>query len=221
MTHTKLHARDDTSALRARMERQLRIRGITDARVLAAMRAVPRELFVPEGSKARAYDDTALPIAAGQTISQPYVVAKMLEIAGIREADRVLEVGAGSGYGAAVMAQLARDITAIERHPSLVALARSNLARAGIRNATILAGDGTQGLLARAPFDVIVVSAGGAVPEALTEQLAIGGRLVMPRGDSEGQRLVCLTRAASGSLIEDDYGAVSFVPLVAAPARAP
>lgn len=196
------------------VEQQLRARGIKDARLLAAMEAVPRDLFVPPDLRARAYDDTALPIAEDQTISQPYVVAMMLEIARLSMSDRVLEVGAGSGYVAAVMAHLVRHVTSVERHPRLVALARSNLARAGIPNVAIVAGDGTRGLPHRAPFDVIVVSAGGALPEALTQQLAVGGRLVMPRGNASGQRLVRLTRGETGTLLAEDFGAVSFVPLV-------
>lgn len=203
------------AAARTRMLRELRARGINDPRVLDAMARVPRALFVPPAVRHRAYDDTALPIADGQTISQPYVVATMLALARIGPRDRVLEVGAGSGYGAAVMAQLAQHVTAIERHRRLVAQARANLARAGIQGVTVVAGDGTRGLARRAPFDVIIVSAGGDLPEALTQQLAIGGRLVMPRCYADGQRLVRITRAQDGTLGEEKFGAVSFVPLVA------
>lgn len=219
-------ARIRTSATEGRtrparmLERQLRARGITDARVLAAMDAVPRELFVPLGQRARAYDDTALRIAAGQTISQPFIVALMLQLARLSAGDRVLEIGAGSGYGAAVMAQLARHVTTIERHRRLVALARANLTRAGSRNVIVVAGDGTRGLPRRAPFDAIVVSAGGPLPTALLQQLAIGGRLVMPRGDSERQTLVRITRRGADDYAEDTFGRVTFVPLVPDAARA-
>lgn len=199
------------------VERQLRRRGIRDGRVLAAMGAVPRELFVPQGVRGRAYDDTALPIAAGQTISQPYVVAMMLQLARITAADRVFEVGAGSGYGAAVMAHMARQVTAIERHRLLVAAARSNLDKAGIRHVAVIEGDGTRGLPRLAPFDAIVVSAAGPLPAALPAQLAIGGRLVMPRGTTAPQTLVRLTRRSATAFDEETFGPVAFVPLIAGP----
>lgn len=205
----------DMAQARARMvERQLVRRGIRDARVLDAMRAVPRELFVPTASRARAYADRALAIAAGQTISQPYIVALMLELARISAGDRVLEVGAGSGYGAAVLARLARDVTAIERQPRLVAAARANLAAAGVRNVEVVQGDGTQGLARHAPFDVIIVTAGGAVPMALEMQLAIGGRMVIPVGGSQQQSLKRITRRSATDFDEEDFGRVAFVPLV-------
>lgn len=209
----------DMARARARMvERQLEARGIRDTRVLAAMRAVRRELFVPPDRKRQAYDDTALDIGEGQTISQPYIVALMLELARVSEGDRVLEVGAGSGYGAAVLARLARDVTAIERHSALVAAARRDLAAAGADTVEVVHGDGTQGLARHAPFDVIIVSAGGALPVALETQLSIGGRLVMPVGGSRHQSLKRITRRSARDFDEEDFGPVAFVPLVPEPA---
>ncbi len=203
---------------RARMvERQVAARGVSDPRVLDAMRVVPREAFVPPGQAARAHADGPLPIGEGQTISQPYIVALMAEAARIGPGDRVLEVGAGSGYAAAVLSRLAARVFAVERLSALAEAAAERLARLGCANVAVRAGDGTLGWPEAAPFDAIVVSAGGPeVPEALMAQLAPGGRLVMPVGRDEGiQRLLRLTRSRDG-WVEDDLGAVRFVPLIGA-----
>src|SRR5215470_10162220 len=157
------------------VERHLKARGIDDPLLLAAIGTVPRETFVAEHLQEFAYEDSALPIEAGQTISQPYIVARMLELAEIKPGDKVLEVGAGSGYAAAVMSRMANKVFAIERHADLAKLARARLKRLGYANADIIIADGTKGLQEEAPFQAIVVSAGGPqVPEALKRQLAIG-----------------------------------------------
>ena len=171
------------------VERHLKARGIADPLLLAAMGTVPRETFVPEHLQEFAYEDSALPIEAGQTISQPYIVARMLELAEIKPGDKVLEVGAGSGYAAAVMSRMANKVFAIERHEELAKLARARLKRLGYANAEIIIADGTKGLPEEAPFQAIIVSAGGPqVPEALKQQLAIGGRLIIPIGRSAFRR---------------------------------
>jgi protein-L-isoaspartate(D-aspartate) O-methyltransferase len=191
-------------------------RGIRDERVLQAMREVPREAFVEPDCRARAYEDTPLPIGEGQTISQPFVVALMLEAAGIHPNDRLLEVGAGSGYAAAVASRLAARVHALERHARLGEGARERLAQLGYDNVTVVVADGTKGWPAAAPFDVIIVSAGAPdVPQALETQLAPGGRLVMPVGRSgRAQVLVRIRRAADGHLEREELAPVSFVPLV-------
>lgn len=204
------------AALREAMVRdQLEARGISDPRVLAAMGQVPRETFVPERLKAHAYDDRALPIEAEQTISQPYIVALMAEAAGIGPGDKVLEVGAGSGYAAAVLSRLARQVFAIERHDELARLASARMSALGYANVRVIAGDGTRGLPDEAPFDAILIPAAGTEPpRALIDQLAENGRLVMPVGGSLYQTLVRLTCTPQG-LARDDLGGVAFVPLVA------
>ncbi len=210
---------DSFPARRQRMvERQVRARGIRDARVLRAMQAIPREEFVGAGMREFAYEDSPLPIEAGQTISQPYIVALMLEAAGIGPGDRVLEIGAGSGYAAAVMSRLAAEVFAIERHAELAALARARLQRLGIGNVLVRTGDGSGGWPEEAPFDAILAAAGApAVPDALRRQLAVGGRLVMPVGASQRrQRLLKLTRTGEDAWREEDLGDVLFVPLVGA-----
>jgi protein-L-isoaspartate(D-aspartate) O-methyltransferase len=203
---------------RAMVDLQVAARGIRDPALLAAMRRVPRHEFVDAALAREAYDDTPLPIEAGQTISQPYIVALMLEAARLGPDDRVLEVGAGSGYASAVASRLAAHIDAIERHPRLVELARERLARLGYANVDVHEGDGSVGWRAGAPYDAILVAAGGPrIPEALREQLAPGGRLVMPVGGEHGaQRLIRLERAADGRFRESDLGGVMFVPLVGA-----
>lgn len=203
---------------RARMvERQLMARGIRAPGVLQAMREVPREAFVPEMFAERAYDDHPLPIEAGQTISQPFMVAVMVEAAGISNEDRVLEIGAGSGYAAAVMSRIAARVYAIERHPELARLAADRMTRLGYDNVEIRAGDGTHGWAEAAPFDVIIASAGAPhVPEPLKDQLDIGGRLVIPVGVRGAQRLVRLVRESATLLHEHDLGDVVFVPLIGA-----
>jgi protein-L-isoaspartate(D-aspartate) O-methyltransferase len=196
---------------------QLRARGITDARVLAAMRRVPRHAFVPVTLQDLAYEDTALPIDCGQTISQPFIVGAMLEAAHIGPEDRVLEIGAGSGYAAAVLGELAGHVDTIERHAGLAASARRVLAALGYgERITVHEGDGSLGLPAHAPFDAIIAAAGGpSVPQVLCDQLRDGGRLVMPVGDSPvRQQLVLVTRGAQGAFERRTLGAVTFVPMV-------
>ena len=202
------------------VERQLRARGIADLRVLAAMGEVPRERFVPEELREFAYDDGPLPIGEGQTISQPFIVALMIEAAGISPGDCVLEVGAGSGFAAAVMSRIAGEVFAIERHASLAHEAQQRLHDLGYRNVTVIAGDGSLGLPERAPFDAILVAAGGdSVPEPLKQQLAMGGRLVVPVGGETTQSLLCVTRTGQNAWSEDNLGVVRFVPLIGAHGR--
>ncbi len=187
---------------------QIEARGVTDPRVLSAMRRVPRERFVSEGLRDLAYDDSPLTIEAGQTISQPYIVALMAEAAMIEPSDRVLEVGTGSGYAAAVLAELAREVYSIERHESLASTAAARLADLGYSRIVVRHGDGTLGWPEHAPFDAILVAAGGPdVPEALVEQLTIGGRLVIPIGESlRTQSLVRVTRTGPQQYHRDDLG---------------
>jgi protein-L-isoaspartate(D-aspartate) O-methyltransferase len=197
--------------------RQIEARGIHDSSVLAAMRAVPRERFVAPGFASAAYDDRALPIEADQTISQPYIVALMIAAAGVGRSDRVLEVGAGSGYAAAVLGHVAGEVVAIERHDELARLAAERVAGLGLANVRIVQGDGMLGWPDGAPFDAILVAAGSVeVPPALVEQLRVGGRLVMPVGGRwAGQSLVKLTKQGDGSLQREHLCEVRFVPLVA------
>ena len=201
---------------RLMVERQIARRGVHDARLLAAMRRIPREAFVAENLRQFAYDDSPLPIEAGQTISQPYIVALMIEAAQLAAGERVLEIGAGSGYAAAVMAALVDRVYTIERHPELAELARQRYARLGYRNIEVRTGDGTGGWPEAAPFDAILAAAGGpAVPGVLRRQLTIGGRLVMPVGEcTRQQRLVKVTRTGAHHYTEEDLGAVRFVPLI-------
>jgi protein-L-isoaspartate(D-aspartate) O-methyltransferase len=189
--------------------------GIADARVLDAIAAVPREAFVPAQLRERAYENVALPIGRGQTISQPFVVARMTELLRLRPADRVLDVGTGSGYHAALLARLAAHVWTIERHATLSASAAEQLRAAGVENVTLLVGDGSRGLPAEAPFDAINVAAAAwpEVPPALERQLAPGGRLVAPVGAS-GQQLVLVERAADGTLRRRALDPVRFVPLI-------
>jgi protein-L-isoaspartate(D-aspartate) O-methyltransferase len=201
--------------LRARMiDEQLLPRGICDQRVLRAMAEVPRERFMPDDVRDLAYDDYAHAIAAGQTISQPYTVAFMCEAAQLQGEEKVLEVGTGSGYGAAVLSRLARRVVTIERIPELADEAQRRLAVEGFRNVTVVAGDGTQGVPAEAPFDAIVVTAGGEhLPPAYVEQLNLGGRIIMPIGGYEGQTMYRFTLEAAG-LRTESLGRFAFVPLV-------
>lgn len=191
-------------------------KAIADERVLDAMRAVPREAFVPPELRSRAYDNVALPIGQGQTISQPLVVARMSALLRVRPDDRVLDVGTGSGYHAAVLARLAAHVWTIERHRALSEQAAANLAAAGIENVTVLVGDGSRGLPAEAPFDAINVAAAAwpDIPPALERQLAPAGRLVAPVGAS-GQQLVLVERSATnGELTHTTLDPVRFVPLI-------
>lgn len=209
---------DARAAARAHMlAHDLRGRGLTEPRVLAAMAAVPRERFVPGDAIAEAYADRPLPIAAGQTISQPYIVALMAAALALTPGDRVLDVGTGSGYAAAVFAELvgAASVWSIERHAALADAARATLAAAGYP-VEVRCGDGTRGWPERAPFDAIAVAAAAEeVPAALLAQLAVGGRLVMPVGPPGLQTLVRLTREGPARLRQDDLGPVTFVPLIA------
>ncbi len=207
----------DFAARRERMvERQIAARGIADPRLLAAMREVPREIFIPGHLRDSAYEDSPLPIEADQTISQPYIVALMIASAGISESSRVLEIGAGSGYAAAVLARLAREVFAVERHQELCDLAAARMQRLGYGNVTIRCGDGSHGWPEAAPFDAILAAASGShIPDVLLRQLAVGGRLVMPIGDPQAvQRLVMVTRVAGEDFDEEDLGPVRFVPLI-------
>lgn len=198
------------------VERQLRRRGITEPAILDAFRAVPREEFVAAANAHLAYGDHPLPIEAKQTISQPYIVALMIQAAKVGPDDVVLEVGAGSGYAAAVISRVAKKVVAIERHPELVRIARDRLKRLGFDNVEIIEGDGTRGWPGRAPFDAILAAASGShVPETLISQLAPDGRIVMPIGDPAGvQELVKVTKQANGILKQESLGGVRFVPLI-------
>jgi protein-L-isoaspartate(D-aspartate) O-methyltransferase len=200
---------------RGRMvERQLRRRGIRDERVLAALGRVPRELFVPVQERAAAYSDNALPIGHGQTISQPYMVARICEDLQLRGEERVLDVGAGSGYQAAVLAELAAAVVAVERIPELAEQARANLAVAGYERVEVVVGDGTLGVPGRAPFDAIAVAAAAPEPPpALYEQLAEGGRLVVPVGERTEQLLLVVEKREGGRRIRFSVPC-RFVPLV-------
>jgi protein-L-isoaspartate(D-aspartate) O-methyltransferase len=206
-----------TKELRQRMvEEQIAARGVRDPRVLAAMRDVPREQFVPPEAEEFAYEDSPLGIGEGQTISQPYIVALMAQAAGLEGTERVLEIGTGSGYGAAVLGRLAAEVHTIERHASLAEAAAKRLAEAGFANVQVGVGDGTLGLRSHAPFDAIVVTAGGPkTPPALLDQLAVGGRLVIPVGEDRGtQTLRLIRRVAEGRYQEEELAAVRFVPLI-------
>jgi protein-L-isoaspartate(D-aspartate) O-methyltransferase len=199
------------------VERQLRSRGIADTRVLEAMGRVPRELFVPEGERARAYEDEPLAIGFGQTISQPLMVALICQEASVRPAHRVLDVGAGSGYQAAVLAELGATVHAVERVPELAEFARANLERAGYDERVVVhVGDGTLGLPAHAPFDRIVVAAAAPQPPAsLYAQLVTNGRLVVPVGGRRDQRLEVIVASPEGPAIVRTVPC-RFVPLVGA-----
>ena len=193
---------------------QLRARDIVDERVLAALERVPRELFVPEEERVRAYDDAALPIGAGQTISQPYMVARICEALSLGGSERVLDVGTGSGYQAAVLAELAAEVFTIERIPELAERARRNLAAAGYEQVAVHVGDGTLGLPERAPFDAIAIAAAAPeLPGSLYDQLRPNGRLVVPVGGRRGQRLEVVVRSPEGPAVVHSVPC-RFVPLL-------
>lgn len=194
---------------------QLERRDIRDPRVLEAMASTPREAFVPGVPVSLAYGDRALPIDAGQTISQPYIVARMTELLAVKPGERILEIGTGSGYQAAVLARLGARVTTIERHPDLSDAARERLAELDISGVEFRVGDGSQGDPGGAPWDGIVVTAGAPeIPDALREQLAVGARLVIPAGSRNRQELMVIERRGPADWVEWSDGAVMFVPLV-------
>jgi protein-L-isoaspartate(D-aspartate) O-methyltransferase len=196
------------------VEDQLRARDIVDERVLEAMERVPRELFVPEGERHRAYADAALPIGHGQTISQPYMVARIAEVLGLSGGEKVLDVGTGSGYQAAVLAELADEVHTIERIPELAEQARRNLAEAGYDGVHVHVGDGSLGLPEHAPFTAIAVAAAApGLPERLYDQLEPRGRLAVPVGGRWGQRLEVIVRSPEGPAVVHSVPC-RFVPLV-------
>lgn len=203
-------------ARNAMVERQLARRGISDPLVLDAMRQVPRDLFVSPELAHKAYEDRPLPIGAGQTISQPYIVARMIEALGLRGGEKVLEIGGGSGYAAAVLGRIASQVFTIERIPELAETARRNLDAADTRNVSVRCSDGTEGWPEEAPFDAILVSAGAPdEPRALMDQMRIGARMVIPIGDSPTEQdLVCLRRTSDDVFERSTLTQVRFVPLI-------
>jgi protein-L-isoaspartate(D-aspartate) O-methyltransferase len=196
------------------VEHQIAARGIHDPRVLAAMREIPRHLFIPPPYDRAAYEDNPLPIGNGQTISQPYIVALMTELLHPEDTDNVLEIGAGSGYQAAIISRLVRRLTTIERIAAIADLARTNLKSIGVDNVVVIEGDGTLGYPGNAPYEgIIVTAATPAVPQPLIEQLADGGTLVAPVGGRDIQDLITLHKKGS-SVIQESRGGVRFVPLI-------
>ncbi len=205
---------DFASARELMIETQLRGRGISDERILAAMSRVPRERFVSESFRAEAYEDHPLPIGAGQTISQPYIVALMLEALGLSPQDKALEIGTGSGYATALLAELAAQVFSVERHPTLADNARQTLAELGYTNVKLFAGDGSLGIPSAAPFNAILVSAAAPeIPGPLLAQLADGGRMIIPVGRDDSQQLQ-FVRKVNGQLIVSRGELVRFVPLI-------
>ncbi len=210
------NASDGFEFLRRPMVERLRDHyKIVDERVLEVMASLPRHAFVPDALRSQAYKDNALPIAGGQTISQPFIVARMTELLELSGTEKILEIGAGTGYQTAILASLARKVFAIERLPTLADEANRRLQTLGFRNVTLKAGDGTAGWDAYHPFDAILVAAGGpAIPEPLVKQLKIGGKLVIPIGDEQlKQTLIRVTRTANGYETEN-FGPCAFVPLI-------
>ncbi len=210
-----LAAADPWAARRDEMVRtQIEARGVRDAKVLAAMRAVPRHLFVPPELALRAHEDRPLPIGHEQTISQPYIVAAMTEALGLRGGERVFEVGTGSGYHAAVLARIARDVYTIEIVPELARVAAERLARLGVKNVHVRAGDGYRGWPEVAPFDAILLTAAPEeIPKPLVAQLATGGRMVLPLGPEGRQDLYRMVKQPDGSLRRERLFGVRFVPM--------
>lgn len=207
---------DEYQIPRERMIQRLREHyKIADKNVLEVMRRTPRHLFVPEALKSQAYKDNALPIAANQTISQPFIVARMTELLELNAQSKVLEIGSGSGYQTVILAQLAQKVYAVERIGQLVAEAQNRLSYFGIQNVALVCADGTNGWQAQAPFDAILVAAGSpTIPQPLLNQLKIGGKLVLPVGqDQKTQNLIRITRTAKDFQTED-FGACAFVPLI-------
>jgi protein-L-isoaspartate(D-aspartate) O-methyltransferase len=196
------------------VERQIAARGIRDRRVLAAMEEIPRHHFIPPPYDRAAYDDNPLPIGNGQTISQPYIVALMTELLHPKATDNMLEIGAGSGYQAAVLSRLVRQLTTIERIPHVASLARENLNSLDISNVIVIEGDGTLGYPENAPYDgIIITAATPEVPKPLIEQLAEGGSLVAPVGGHDFQELI-VVRKLHGTITRESHGGVRFVPLI-------
>jgi protein-L-isoaspartate(D-aspartate) O-methyltransferase len=196
------------------VEIQIASRGVKDERVLSVMRSIPRHLFVPAAYRGVAYSDCPLPIGRGQTISQPYIVAVMTELLALKPEDRVLEIGAGSGYQAAILANLAKSVISIERISEVAEIARENLSRIGISNVKIITGDGTLGYPEQAPYDAVLITAATPeVPAPLIEQLADGGRLIAPVGSRDLQELVRITKRKD-QVIREFFGGVVFVPLL-------
>ncbi|HET6424940.1 MAG TPA: protein-L-isoaspartate(D-aspartate) O-methyltransferase [Planctomycetaceae bacterium] len=207
----------DPGRQRELMVALLRDRGITDERVLAAMNTVPREAFVSGGQQTLAYEDRPLPIGSRQTISQPYTVAFMCQALRVKPTDKVLEVGTGSGYGAAVLGQLARDVVTIERLPDLAEAAAARLQRLNMTNVRVILGDGTLGVPEDAPFDGIIVTAGGNhLPQAYVDQLREGGRIVIPIGDEPHRQRMRRYVKRWGQVEAEDLGDFLFVPLIGA-----
>jgi protein-L-isoaspartate(D-aspartate) O-methyltransferase len=205
---------DSYGGYRSRLVEVLQRKGVRDLAVLRAVQMVPRHLFVPESVRHRAYDDAALPIGSGQTISQPYVQARYLELIGLTGKEKVLEIGTGSGYQTALLALLASMVFSVERVAHLAQSARTVLGAAGIRNVTVLVGDGTLGWRPFAPYDAILVSAASPeIPAPLIEQLAPGGKMVIPLGDREAQTLTVVEREGEG-IRSRTVADVRFVPLV-------
>lgn len=200
---------------RSRMvEQQIRSRGISNTRILTAMREIPRHIFVPPPYNTSAYEDAPLPIGNGQTISQPYIVALMTELLDPQPGDHVLEIGAGSGYQAAILSTLVRHVTTIERIPAVADLARKNLETLGLKNISIIVGDGTRGYPEHAPYERIMITAATPeIPHPLIDQLHIGGILVAPVGSREIQELITLTRNGNATA-RSSHGGVRFVPLI-------
>ena len=205
---------DDRERRVQMVDRQIAGRGIRDQRVLDALREVPRHLFVPEDQRSHAYEDRALPIARGQTISQPYIVAVMTELLSPEAPHKVLEIGTGSGYQAAILSRLSRQVISIERHEELADAARRLFDSLGITNVDIRVGDGTEGWSAESPFDRILVTAGApAVPDALKQQLTERGRLVVPVGPPGYQHLTVVERCGT-SFQQREHDPCVFVPLI-------
>ena len=202
-------------ARRRMVETQIEARGVHDQRVLAAMRTIPRHIFVPKAYRDAAYADIPLPIVQGQTISQPYIVAVMTELLEVSPSDRVLEVGSGSGYQAAILGRMAGEVISLERIPEVARAAEENLRSVNAANVRVVVGDGTEGYLERAPYQAIIVTAATPdVPPPLVSQLAEGGRLVAPVGARDLQELVRLRKGPGGAVTRTFHGGVVFVPLL-------
>ncbi len=201
--------------LRQKMVQQIAARGIVEPYVIESMRQVPRHLFIPLSQRAQAYEDHPIPIAAGQTVSQPFIIARMCEAANLGSNSKVLEIGTGSGYSAAVLAHIASHVYTVERLPQLAKEAQARLSALGYSNITVKQADGTLGLLEFAPYDAIIVTAAApAIPHALLDQLAPNGTLIIPIGDTTSQMLVRMRKQLDGTMSHEALEAVRFVPLI-------